>query len=65
MSVRHLDNSSKSEQILMNIFLKTSNLICEAKFEDEQNRSSGSGDMGKKVVKLGCLRAFLRISREI
>ena len=35
----------------MNLFLKTSNLIPEAKFEDEQNRSSGSGDMGKKVVK--------------
>src|ERR1700761_5692197 len=50
-SVRHHDNSSKSEPILMNLFLKTSILICEAKFEDEQNRLIGSGDMGKKVVK--------------
>ena len=46
------DNSSKSEPILMNLFLKTSNLILEAKFEDEQNLSSGSGDIGKKVEKV-------------
>ena len=42
------------------------NLICEAKFEDEQNRSIESGDMGKKVVKLGCLRVFFgNISRNM
>ena len=56
----HHDNSSISEPILTNLFL-----ICEARFEAEQNRPIGSRDMGKKVVKLRCLRGFLRKSREI
>ena len=42
-SVFPSDNTSKSEPILM--------IIPEAKFEDEQNRSSGFGETGKKVVK--------------
>src|ERR1700761_2272104 len=41
----------------------------DAKFEDEQNRSSGSGDMGKKVVKkcqIGVrVMFFEKISRNI
>src|SRR6201996_7942905 len=57
----------KSELILMNLFLKTLNLIPDAKFEDEQNRSRGSGDMGKKVVKKCQIgmpeRFFEKISR--
>lgn len=34
--------------------------ICETKFEDEQNRLTGSGDM----VKLRCLRGFLRKTKD-
>ena len=53
----------------MNLFLKTSNLIPKAKFEDVQNRFSGSGDMGKKVVKkcqIGVReRFFEKISRNM
>ena len=45
MSVCGSDNWSKFEPILMNLYLNDWNKICEAKFEDEQNRSSGSGDM--------------------
>ena len=52
LSVCGHDNSSKSEPIWMNLFFKTSDGLSQAKFEDEHNRSSGSGDMGKKVVKL-------------
>ena len=67
LSVCARDNSSKSEPILMNIFLKMSNLIPEAKFEDEQNRSSGSGDMTQKLVKkcqIGVHERFFEKMRE-
>src|ERR1700761_2369140 len=64
-SVCQSDNSSKSEPIWMNLFLKTSDGLSQAKFEDEQNRSSGSGDMGEKVVKFGCLRGFLASKRGV
>ena len=49
LSVCPSDNSSKSEPILMNLFLKDG--LSQAKFEGEHNRSSRSGDMGKKVGK--------------
>src|ERR1700761_3962356 len=59
----------KSELILMNLFLKTLNLIPDAKFEDEQNRIGGSGDMGKKVIKKCQIgvpeRFFEKISRNM
>ena len=55
----------------MNLFLKDlKNLICEAKFEDEQNRSIGSKVMDKNVSLIpnlsGCPRYFLaNISRNM
>src|ERR1700744_2677301 len=65
LSVCPSDNSSKSEPIWMNLFLKTSDGLSQAKFEDEQNRSSGSGDMGKKMVKFGCLRKYIASTRGV
>ena len=66
------DNFSKSEPFLMNFFFKyvgRSIYIYQAKFEDEQNRSSRSGDMGKKVVKKCQIgvpeRFFEKISRNM
>ena len=37
----------------------------ETVYQFELDRIGGSGDMGKKVVKLGRLRGFLKMSREI
>ena len=47
------DNFSKSQAILMKFAESVGNIIYEAKFEDEQNRTSGSGDMVIKLVKFG------------